>query len=280
MTKFIRPVTEGRITSLYGKDTLNGESRDHFGVDFAQSGTVHVMAVAAGIVSRSYTSSSYGECVRIIHQIDGKQWESLYAHMRSGSRKVKDGDRVKQGEVLGIMGNTGYSFGQHLHFELHQPTWESDKRYSVDPLKYLASDEKKGEVKVATVNIDKSKGIGFARVKVDKLNLREGPGTNFPIIRSLEQDEGFYVYEEKDGWYNLGANQWASNSEGDYMEYIPHKVDDITGHWAEESMKKAIEAKIISGYSDGSVRPNEGLTRGQFCVILDRAGILDELIKK
>ncbi|MGM0841742.1 MAG: M23 family metallopeptidase [Bacillota bacterium] len=106
MAKFIRSIVEGRSTSLYGKDTLNGESRDHFGVDFSQSGTVNVVAVAIGIVSRSYTSYSYGECVRIIHQVDGKQWESLHAHMRSGSRKVKDGDKVKQGELLGIMGNT------------------------------------------------------------------------------------------------------------------------------------------------------------------------------
>lgn len=146
--KFIYPVDDARITTHYGKDILNGEERQHFGVDFAKQGEVKIKAVADGIVSKSYTSTSYGECIRIIHNIDGKQWESLYAHMRAGSRRFCDGERVKQGEVVGIMGNTGYSFGQHLHFELHQPSWEMDKRYSLDPLLYL---EKKKEEEVKSM---------------------------------------------------------------------------------------------------------------------------------
>jgi hypothetical protein len=138
--KFIKPC-EGKITSYYGKDILNGQERIHFGIDLAQLGKVEIKAVADGVVSRSYLSTSYGECIRIIHSIEGEQWESLYAHMKTGSRKFNDGDSVKQGEVIGIMGNTGYSFGQHLHFEVHQPSWETDKRYSVDPMLYLKEEE-------------------------------------------------------------------------------------------------------------------------------------------
>jgi N-acetylmuramoyl-L-alanine amidase len=51
--------------------------------------------------------------------------------------------------------------------------------------------------------------------------------------------------------------------------------DDIKGHWAETSILKAKEAKVINGYSDGSWKPNESVTRAQLAVILDRAGLLD-----
>jgi LysM repeat protein len=60
--------------------------------------------------------------------------------MRTGSRKVKEGDHVIQGEPIGIMGNTGYSFGQHLHFELHKGRWDIGKTKAVDPLNYLLKD--------------------------------------------------------------------------------------------------------------------------------------------
>ena len=43
----------------------------------------------------------------IVHTIDGVTWETVYAHMRSGSRTVKEGDYVTQGQTIGVMGNTG-----------------------------------------------------------------------------------------------------------------------------------------------------------------------------
>ena len=49
---------------------------------------------------------------------------TLYAHMKYGSVTVKVGDRVSRGQVIGYMGNTGYSFGAHLHFEVRN---ENDK---------------------------------------------------------------------------------------------------------------------------------------------------------
>jgi N-acetylmuramoyl-L-alanine amidase CwlA len=52
------------------------------------------------------------------------------------------------------------------------------------------------------------------------------------------------------------------------------KKDDITGHWAEVSIKKAKEKSIINGYSDGQFKPDEPVTRAQLAVILDRLGLL------
>ncbi|MGM0863363.1 MAG: peptidoglycan DD-metalloendopeptidase family protein [Bacillota bacterium] len=136
---FIYPA-QGKITSRFGKDFLNGVARIHNGIDIAQDGVNVVVASASGKVSKSYLSSTYGECVRIIHEINGQKWESLYAHMRTESRKVREGYYVKQGQPLGIMGNTGYSFGQHLHFELHKGRWDIHKTKAVDPLDYLLKD--------------------------------------------------------------------------------------------------------------------------------------------
>jgi murein DD-endopeptidase MepM/ murein hydrolase activator NlpD len=133
---FLKPC-EGRITSNFGHDTLQGQSRTHFGLDIAQSGIVPIHAAEDGVVSKSYLSSSYGECIRVIHKIDGQTWESLYAHMKSGSRGYVEGQRVKRGSIIGYMGSTGYSTGQHLHFELHKGTWNIDKSNAVDPSKYF-----------------------------------------------------------------------------------------------------------------------------------------------
>lgn len=54
------------------------------------------------------------------------------------------------------------------------------------------------------------------------------------------------------------------------------KKDDITGHWAESSIRKVMNVGIMKGYSNTEFRPNEPVTRGQLAVILDRLGILDK----
>ncbi|PTM59536.1 M23 family metallopeptidase [Desmospora activa] len=117
------------ITQYYGGN--------HYGIDLARGGTVAINATAAGTVSRSYYSDSYGEVVFIKHTINGISYETVYAHMRSGSRTVNVGDPVAQGQLLGYMGSTGDSTGQHLHFELHSPAWNISKSDSLDPLPYL-----------------------------------------------------------------------------------------------------------------------------------------------
>ncbi|MGH0838438.1 M23 family metallopeptidase, partial [Bacillus cereus] len=132
MAKFIYPTDTTRVTSGF-----RGSRPDHHGVDLAEAGYHPIYAAASGQVSRSYLSSSYGECIMIVHTIDGVTWETVYAHMRSGSRTVKVGDYVTQGQTIGVMGNTGESSGQHLHFELHKGRWDASKSNAVNPLDYL-----------------------------------------------------------------------------------------------------------------------------------------------
>jgi hypothetical protein len=109
----------------------------HFGVDFALGGNVSVKAAASGTVTRSYLSQSYGEVIFILHYINGQPYETVYAHLRRGSRKYETGDTVKQGQVIGYMGNTGDATGQHLHFELHRGRWNASKSNAVDPMKFI-----------------------------------------------------------------------------------------------------------------------------------------------
>ena len=135
MITFIFPTVE-RVTSKF----RTKERPKHHGVDFAQKGVHFIKAVADGKVTRSDYSKSYGEVVYIEHNIHGEIWESVYAHMQKNSRRVKVGQVIKQGHEIGIMGNTGDSTGQHLHFELHRGKWNMEKSNAVDPLLYLGQD--------------------------------------------------------------------------------------------------------------------------------------------
>jgi murein DD-endopeptidase MepM/ murein hydrolase activator NlpD len=107
----------------------------HFGVDIANKTSVPIMAAASGVVARSYSSSSYGNCVILSHYINGKVYTTLYAHM--SSRAVSEGQSVSRGQQLGMMGDTGRSYGQHLHFEIYEGEWTTDHRNAVNPLKYI-----------------------------------------------------------------------------------------------------------------------------------------------
>ena len=127
---FIKPAA-GSKTSGFGVRSLD----NHKGIDIAASGTVPIIAAADGVVIRSELSSSYGNVVYLSHRINGKTYTTVYAHMNS--RSVSNGQTVKQGDQLGFMGNTGQSYGQHLHFELHLGEWNVGKTNAVDPSPYI-----------------------------------------------------------------------------------------------------------------------------------------------
>ncbi|MFT8320642.1 MAG: LysM peptidoglycan-binding domain-containing protein [Bacillus sp. (in: firmicutes)] len=130
---FMMPAKGTTITNPF---QILGRNK-HFGVDFAKAGTIQIVASADGTVSKSYYSSSYGECIMILHYLNGQVFETVYAHLRKDSRKVTTGQKVKQGQVIGIMGSTGDSTGQHLHFELHRGRWNGTKSNAVNPMNYF-----------------------------------------------------------------------------------------------------------------------------------------------
>ncbi|GAA4780717.1 M23 family metallopeptidase [Microbacterium gilvum] len=93
--------------------------RLHEGIDFTPGDGAPVQAIADGVVRIATESGgAYGVTVYIDHVIDGQVVTSHYAHMQYGSLQVVQGQRVEVGDVVGLTGNTGRSYGAHMHFEV------------------------------------------------------------------------------------------------------------------------------------------------------------------
>jgi murein DD-endopeptidase MepM/ murein hydrolase activator NlpD len=104
----------------------------HYGLDFTPGEGAQIQAVAGGTVRvASESGAAFGVHVIIDHEIDGEIFSTHYAHMQYGSLQVKAGDTVEVGQFLGLTGNTGLSYGAHLHFEV----FVNNQR--IDPLTWL-----------------------------------------------------------------------------------------------------------------------------------------------
>lgn len=92
---------------------------DHQGVDLTPGAGAPVRAVAKGTVSYAGCSGGLGCHVVVEHVIDGVPTQTTYGHMQFGSITVSQGQGVAFGQVVGRVGSTGASTGNHLHFEVH-----------------------------------------------------------------------------------------------------------------------------------------------------------------
>lgn len=110
-----RPVESGYISSLYGQraDPFDGRNAFHQGIDFAGTAGTRVLAVADGIVSHAGLDGGYGRLIEITH---GNGYVTRYAH--NAKLLVQQGQTVKRGDPIALMGSTGRSTGPHLHFEV------------------------------------------------------------------------------------------------------------------------------------------------------------------
>jgi murein DD-endopeptidase MepM/ murein hydrolase activator NlpD len=105
-----------RMASGYGWriDPIYHSRRFHAGMDFTAPVGTDIYTTANGTVSGAGWEQGYGNCVQINH---GFGYITLYAHM--SAIKVRVGQKVKRGDVIGLVGNTGKSTGPHLHYEVH-----------------------------------------------------------------------------------------------------------------------------------------------------------------
>lgn len=122
------------------------EKNKHLGIDIiGDNGASNNMGYLDSIIAHScgtvvavqtnvtgFKAGSYGNYVKIKHP---NGMYTLYAHLKHGSIKVTKGTQVIQGEVIGYMGNTGYSYGSHLHFEVRD---KDDKK--INPTPYINAD--------------------------------------------------------------------------------------------------------------------------------------------
>jgi murein DD-endopeptidase MepM/ murein hydrolase activator NlpD len=153
-----------RLTSPFGNRTLNGAADWHNGVDLVGVGTTAVCSVCDGtvLVSQIITDKSnltwqWGNYVAV-QMNDGTV--IYYCHL--ASRSVKKGDKVKKGQRIGIMGNTGYSFGAHLHFEVRR------NNKAINAADYLGIPNKGGQYDVRLLNAEEYidqiiKKVGFSK---------------------------------------------------------------------------------------------------------------------
>ena len=107
---FIKP-SNGTFSSGYGNRRSLGDF--HTGVDFAGAKGTNIWAADGGVVTHAGWKGNYGYCVIINHQ---NGYTTLYAHC--SKLLVKVGDKVAQGDIIAKVGNTGRSFGAHVHFEI------------------------------------------------------------------------------------------------------------------------------------------------------------------
>ena len=111
------PINGARLSSAFGmrKHPIDGYNKMHRGTDFAAPMGTPIMASGNGVITRARWCGGGGNCVKIKHN---STYETIYAHMKSFGRGIKEGLRVKQGQIIGYVGSTGKSTGPHLHYEV------------------------------------------------------------------------------------------------------------------------------------------------------------------
>ena len=192
----------------------------------------------------------YGNYVIIDH---GDKEFTVYGHLAKGL-SVKRGQKVKKGDVLGRMGNSGYSKGQHLHFELRKGA--NLHKNVVDPLPYLRIEDKvitvspntllKDEIKyrVVTVPVDRDPDVDQLNVTGKYINARASHTTDSESYGYIVP--GYYnvseiVTDKRYTWYNCGEF-WCANVSG--TEFLPKeqpKKYKVTAYDVPESLIEEVE---------------------------------------
>lgn len=217
-----------------------GGRANHKGIDIVMNspGAINgktIVAIWDGTVSRSEVSSSFGEVVYIKHP---NGYETVYAHMIKGSRKVTLGQKVRAGQTLGLVGSTGRSSGPHLHFEI----WKGGRIYGgsnhINPYPVLTGAQKiesgtvVGDTPVpemdVTTNTKFNKCFGsdgtLSDDFIDKENIKW-----FPVA-----DIGSKVIGFKGGQVSAGQNSsfsyrhnFSSNGYFEYSYYVNLEPGDF-----------------------------------------------------
>ena len=154
------PINGARLSSSFGmrKHPILGYNKMHRGTDFAAPEGTPIMASGDGKIVRARWCGGGGNCIKIRHN---STYETVYAHLKNFARGIKEGRRVKQGQIIGYVGSTGLSTGPHLHYEVII----NGKKVNSQKLKLPSGKILKGkereffEVKKIKLNVLKSKLI-------------------------------------------------------------------------------------------------------------------------
>ncbi|WP_214817279.1 murein hydrolase activator EnvC [Exiguobacterium sp. s59] len=135
-TRFVRPVS-GYVSSPFGprNNPLTGVPEIHKGIDLVNAQGTPIVASAPGVVIKAAPATGYGNVVFVSHVMNGEIWTTVYAHLNAIT--VGAGQQVAAGQTVGTLGNTGWSTGPHLHFELHRGKWAPGQPNAIDPAPYI-----------------------------------------------------------------------------------------------------------------------------------------------
>lgn len=212
-------------------EITQGYSSSHTGMDIVNKGYTlgNVVAHSDGEVIdivkdcnyNTYPNGSriYGNYVKLKHA-DG--YCTLYGHGAYNTVKVNKGDKVKRGAVLFYMGNTGYSNGGHVHFDLFDP-----KGNKINPQPYLDADLPRQVELPQPVERDKS--IEQLQVIETQLNVRSDHTTSAQSIGFCPV--GIYnivsIYkDDKYTWYEVEKGKWVAN-DGTWCKVLPAEKEEI-----------------------------------------------------
>lgn len=187
----------------------------HKGIDIVKQNyqVDYIVAHSDGVVvaarnnCNSFENGSYGNYVKIKHD---NGYYTLYGHMAYNTVRVNVGDRVSKGQVLGYMGNTGESYGAHLHFEVRNT---SDVQ--IDPTEYLDKDiVVKSDVKpTGSYSVGDVVNINGVYVSSDSDNKLTPAVTKGTITKVLSGARNPYLLDDGNiGWINDGCIVNADNA--------------------------------------------------------------------
>lgn len=226
----------GPITQLFGQNPqfyAKWGYAGHNGLDLGIPNGTPVVAAADGVVDKvSIEEGGYGKYIKLRHTDDATTFYTYYAHLMS--TQTGAGQQVSAGTVIGYSNNTGASSGPHLHFGLRIPGTNPSFKDYVDPLPFMGyaipkggetgteepTEAGPGETETSEPSTEDQfpSAVSFPALKYevihDSLNVRSGPGIQYPIIDRLNKGDGFSgkrLYSEG-VWIEIEPGKWCAIS--------------------------------------------------------------------
>lgn len=250
------------ISSPYSNriSPITGEREFHEGVDYSANGkSIPIYALDDGEVLYEGYDNSTGAIICYIRFPKLDDYVGLYYHL--ANTVINKGDKVTKDTKIGMMGSTGYSTGNHLHFDWFKYSDYNkdfyDREYE-DFNEYIFPENR---IKV-TAPVERNENINQIRVIVDNLRVRTSSSTNSSVLGFTQNKDIYNDLETyNDGtyiWHRIDKEQWIADN-GEWLEILP--VTDYKKLY--ESKLSMIESlnKQISTQNDTINNLNEKLSK-------------------
>ena len=238
----IHPVTKAK-KHHNGTDVFGIGAGPHYIEAIADSKVLHAGPSKAKNPDGSV--GGFGYYVVLLHKINGEWYTSLYAHMVKGSLKVKAGQKIEAGTVLGKMGTTGMSTGVHLHWELRkgkQHIWDANGKNYVEPIKFMSAAIKLQAIAataadVATENDPVAEAPNHTEAEADALEakrLEEKAAAKVAVLEKPKVVEKPQNASDKTYTVKAGDSYWAIASahpvEGKLIADCVKRLQDLNNN--------------------------------------------------